>query len=56
MTTRKKYKKPQITRVKLSLGEAVMGTCSSTTQRTKIVKTSNFCYTADVGSCRTPVS
>jgi len=48
------YKKPQITRIKLKAGEAVMANCSSVTQRTLVVKSGRSCNIP--GSCRNAVS
>jgi hypothetical protein len=55
MQQKKKYRKPEITRIKLNAGEAIMGNCSSTTARTLVVKTSSICRTAAI-SCRNSVS
>lgn len=56
MQKKNKYKKPEITRIKLEAGEAVMANCKQATQKLNLVKNSAFpCENAPAG-CRNPVS
>lgn len=58
MQVKKAYEKPAITRIKLSAGEAIMGDCQSTTQRSVFIKNTvdKTCATAGGTNCRNAVS
>jgi len=52
---KKAYKKPEITRIKLTMGEAILTTCSTTATRGN-TSSGATCRTATANKCRTGAS